>query len=421
MNPARSIVTIFKKLRMRGFSAAAGALRVKLGERRAQAFYAGNLRRHRGETAVPGVTFIGDFAGRSSGGKVSRDFVLSLHRAGIPFQAAFKPADGDPSGNGVTELLTAPGDFNIMKHSHIIEFCGGTSVPGGVPRVKARIVFWEFETGLCEYDPSCAGRNVIVAMSDFNREVFRRALPASTPVAKILYPFHFPSGHLSKAEARRKFNLPDGAFIVFFNFDYESSYHRKNPYGAMRAFAEAFADAPEALLVFKTQRAKKYGHRVDELARLAADLGVAGRCMSFDSYLEETDLYSLTNACDVYLSLHRGEGFGLGVAEAMSLGKPVVVTDYSATTEFCNRGNSFPVPYETVKVKPEMIDNTAYLFVKEWADPDVSFAAECLRRLRRDPGLAAETGTRAREFIAGHFSTENFRRSVSEFLKLHHT
>ncbi len=138
------------------------------------------------------------------------------------------------------------------------------------------------------------------------------------------------------------------------------------------------------------------------------------RVVFFDDYLTQRDVLNLTNACDVYLSLHRAEGFGLGIAEAMSLGKSVIVTDYSSTTEFCNAANSIPVGYKIVKMDES--DNKLYSAAEKWAEPDVDEAAQALSRLYADPKLRAALGTAARESILAQYSVSNFRESVWAYL-----
>ena len=129
-------------------------------------------------------------------------------------------------------------------------------------------------------------------------------------------------------------------------------------------------------------------------------------------YLPHAELYGLVAACDVYMSLHRGEGFGLGMAEAMLMGKPVIATDWSANTEYCRSESSFPIPYRLVPVKSDEY----FTSMREWAEADVDAAADALRRCYDNPELAAMVGERGRLFIENHFSLENFKKSVDAFL-----
>ena len=222
---------------------------------------------------------------------------------------------------------------------------------------------------------------------------------------------------MSASEIRKKYGIDENAFMVFFNFDYASGYGRKNPEGAIRAFAKAFSKTDDnAILVLKTQNAARYSNRVNTVKNLAEELGVSDRTIMIEHYLPEKELYALTNACDVYLSLHRGEGFGLTLAEAMVMGRAVVCTDWSSTTEFCVSECAFPVPYKLVDVVPDMLGSVTYGKVVRWAEPDVDVAAAILRRLHDDPDLRKVVGDQARGRILNQFSVENFRRSVEEFL-----
>ena len=256
-------------------------------------------------------------------------------------------------------------------------------------------------------------------MSNFNRDVFRKWLPDSIDVNKVLYPFQFIHGDLMPREVtRKKYGINIDDFVVFFNFDYASSYFRKNPEGILYAFAKALRNKPNAKIVFKTMRAKKCKSMSDRLHSLAEELGLTAKLTTIDDFIPQEDLVNLTNACDVYMSLHRGEGFGLGIAEAMSLGKAVIVTDYSSTTEFCNRDNSIPIPYKIIPVKKSQVDNDAYRHVTSWADPDIGAAADALTRLYLDKNYRDSIGARAQSYISKHFSLEEFKRSIEESLHI---
>ena len=100
------------------------------------------------------------------------------------------------------------------------------------------------------------------------------------------------------------------------------------------------------------------------------------------------------------------------MAEAMLMGKPVVATDWSANTEYCVPGASFPVPFRLVPVKPDEY----FASMREWAEADVDAAADALRRCYLDRAMAAEVGAKGRAFVEDHFSTANFRKSVDAFL-----
>lgn len=410
-----NLLDIYKRVRKYGLSGVVHWARIKFDNWKARRWYLRNAAKFPLKPES-GVTIVADVVGKGSLAKVMRDLALDIHEAGIPLQVFCPGAGVDPSESGVLSLLVDEADFRINKYSMVIDMFNGMEVPDGVAYKHATVAFWEFGDGFRQVYPGFSEKKWVIGMSDFDVEVFRRELPRSVKVSKLLYPFRPLTGKLlPKTEVRKRFGIPKGAFAVFFNFDLGSGFGRKNPDGAIRAFAKAFRDDQDAVLVFKTMRAKSYPQRVAALERLADELGLGKRLIMVHSFVSNEELYGLTNACDVYLSLHRGEGFGLGIAEAMSMGKAVVVTDYSSTTEFCKKDNAFLVPYELVEV-PKTQDHLTYTYVTKWAEPDVEIAAEGLRKLYADATYRNEMGCAAKAFVENYFSIDNFRRSVEKLI-----
>ena len=366
---------------------------------------------------IPGITVVGGMSGFNSLSKALRDLVIRLRSCDIPCQAFDTGCENPIPASEYSHLLTPADEFRLNRYTDVVGMFSVPPMPK-MPGVRcSRIAFWEFDSGLCEALPHLLEPMTTIAMSDYNKNAFRWLLPAGTPIAKVLYPFHF-TPHLTETReaVRARYGIAPGDFAVFFNFAYTSSYYRKNPDGAALAFAEAFGDSPDVKLVFKTAGAKKLPAFAERLKALVGELGIADRVVFVDDFLFQDELVALTDACDAYLSLHRGEGFGLGIAEAMSLGKPVVVTDYSATTEFCNRDDALPVPYRIEPVPHADDELPIFRHVKDWPEPDVHAAAAALRRLYDDRAFARELGERGRRFVADHFSDANFRKSVEAFL-----
>ncbi len=346
-----------------------------------------------------------------SNSKTVRDFLYALKNTGIPFQSFDLNTRHDVISSDYADILTPRESFDIRKYDHVVEMFR-SPLPNGIVPCRARIAFWEGEYGLLDAFPYLSGSDPVIAMSDFNAQDFRRELPSGTPVYKILYPLQRVSSDMDdQATTRARYGIGADDFVVFFNFDL-GSFHRKNPLGAMRAFAQALGDKPDAKLVFKLNLAKDFPDKVALLKEEASRLKIGEKLVLVSGYLPRKDIYGLTNACDVYLSLHRAEGFGIGVAEAMQLGKPVIVTDYSATTEFCNSDNSIPIPYRLIAIRP----GEYFESMLTWADTDIDAAAAALRRCYDDPAYRTAIGQRGKAFVEEHFSTANFKQSVEEFL-----
>lgn len=412
-----TICSLWRKLREWGLMGVASFFFNRARNLYLKIWFLHNAWRHGNLTPGYGITIVAPMRGKSSLSKVMRDFAFSLREANVPFQVFDLSRRSEIPESDVISILTPRSDFVANKYSVAIDM-----VSSPFPRLsnvrRAHIAFWEFESGFVEIYPELLTSEMVVGMSDFNARYFRRALPNSTPVGKILYPFQFPICELEDQIAvRQRIGIPFEAFAVFFNFDFGSSASRKNPYGVVQAFSKAFADDSHAFLIFKTIHAAEFPAAVRLIESLARKLGVADRLIMVNEYLPVEGLYSLVNACDAYVSLHRGEGFGLGIAEAMSLGKPVVVTDYSASTEFCSSTNSFPIPYKLVPIEPDLADHMYLAHVKCWAEADVSAAAEALVACRRNPELRARIGFEAKRTLQEHYSISRFKESVEAFIK----
>ncbi len=374
------------------------------------------LKKHPYINPERGITIIGTFRETFSLSKTMRDFIFSLKEAGISYQTYDLSTKDRSCSKELVDVLTPKKDFNIGKYSHIVDMFNSPLPKVLLPYVS-RIVFWEFDSGLIESFPRLSDVKNIIAMSDYNYEYFQKAFSADIKVSKILYPLRIEKCALEdRTETRKRYGMSDDDFVVFFNFAYGSSFHRKNPDGAMKAFAKALADKPDAKLVYKTNNKNEFPHRHSELLGLAKELGISERFITIDDYMGQRDIFSITNACDVYLSLHRGEGFGLGVAEAMSLGKTVIVTDYSSTTEFCKKETAIPIPCKYVTVKKGTFDHPCYYHVTGYVDPDIDSAAEAVKRCYEDREFCKQIGENAQKFIQEHFSLDNFRKSVNNFL-----
>ena len=202
-------------------------------------------------------------------------------------------------------------------------------------------------------------------------------------------------------------------FTVLLMFNMASGFARKNPLAAIKAFRTAFGNDPSTRLIVKMTNATVYptGIRlINECVGDADNIDVVSRTMS-DA--EINDLYGET---DVVISLHRSEGFGLTVAEAMLRGLPAVATNWSGNVDFLTASTGVPVPY---RLAPAVDPQGSYHFpAMSWADADVEAAAAALARLRHDTEWADKIRSVAAAYAAEAWSTRAYVATVSRHLGL---
>ena len=209
----------------------------------------------------------------------------------------------------------------------------------------------------------------------------------------------------------RPFGLAQGVFYFIFSFDYFSFPQRKNPLGVIRAFRRAFPDNPQVGLIIKsTASAEHYPELRNEMRVIAQD---DSRIRLIDEELTRREMLALLAAADCYVSLHRSEGFGLGMAEAMALGKPVIGTDYSGSTDFLREDTSYPVPYTLTPVRPHEYLHTEG---QVWAEPDEAACAEAMTRVVGNPAEVAAKTAAARRFVTGHYGPDAVAGLVADRL-----
>jgi len=198
-------------------------------------------------------------------------------------------------------------------------------------------------------------------------------------------------------------------FKFMFSFDYFSSFKRKNPEAVIRAFQLAFPNKDNlAILIIKSINGDQHSTIHSDLKNRYLD---DQRIIFIDANMMPEDMASLLNQIDCYVSLHRSEGFGLGLAEAMLLGKPVIATGFSGNLEFMKPTNSFLVSYDLVPIQ-----NGDYSDCdgQKWAEPDIAMASKFMKSIFQNKQLREEVGKSARDYILKHHSKSVMGNAMQE-------
>ncbi len=249
--------------------------------------------------------------------------------------------------------------------------------------------FWELERIPARWRHAFSFYDEVWAASRFVQEVFEAEdlRPVRLLNSCVVAPTQ------GEQISRGQLGLQEDTTVFLFMFDFASYATRKNPHGVVRAFLEAFPLKTERVqLVIKSQNASMRPDLWSELVALSLDPRITIR----DARLSRDELISLIATADAFVSLHRSEGFGLGPAEAMSLGVPVILTGYSGTNDFADETCACVVPYTLVPVKP---DEYPGVEGQRWAEPDVQTAAHYMRWVHEHPSDARAMALKGRERV----------------------
>jgi len=347
-------------------------------------------------TLERGVNLYGYVFAESGTGQIGRSIVAALQAAGIPY-AVIPFVE---TVNRQQHRFASDAKDRAIYDTNLI-CVNADQVPVFVEKMGKEILERRYNIGVWAWEvddmPAWMAKSAetldeVWGISAYTAEGVRRRV--GVPVRAFPLPVVVPE---PVARSRKELGLPEG-FLALFCFDFGSVFDRKNPLGVVEAFRRAFPREGEAHLCIKTVNGQRH---VAELERLRLAVSDRTDVLVIDGYRSAEEQMALMNACDVYISLHRAEGFGLTIAEAMSLGKPVISTAWSSTMEFTTVENSYLIP---ARVVPVPKGTPVYPESARWAEPDVDAAAAALRRVHDRPEDAKEIGERARHDIAERHS-----------------
>ena len=344
------------------------------------------------ETAHPaGVNLFGHFCYPSGLSEAAWQMRKALEAAGVPVAARDMPATVNHDRldrEGMRGPEVHPVSIHLLPPEHTLSDIHRRSMCH--PRADARRVavwYWELERAPALWAKRARAYHEIWAPTRFIRDSF--ATSFDVPVRAMT-----PGLNLAPFIPRPRawFGLPETPFLVLFSFDMCSVMERKNPLALVRAFRKAFRHGEDALLVLKVSRGD---HNPAAMALLRQE-EAQGRVVIIDKVLSRADTNALTACCDTYASLHRSEGFGLAMAEAMLMGKPVVATDYSGNRDFMTKRTSYLTGYRKVPIARDLPQYPAGI---PWAEPDEEEAANHLRRIFERPAEASAVALRGQGLV----------------------
>jgi glycosyltransferase involved in cell wall biosynthesis len=347
-----------------------------------------------------GVNLIGYVRAEMGVGQGCRGNASAMNAAGIPFTIINFEVGNPARMTDLTWKHKETGDaiyntnlfhVNADQTPVIQEY-----IDGAIWKNRYNIGHWTWE--LPEFpDEWCSAFkyfNEIWVPSEFVRESVVKKSPL--PVVRMPYPIEDPQ--VSEQFNRLHFGIPEAKFLFLAMYDVHSVHARKNPGAAIQAFIKAFFGDSQVGLVIKVNNGKSNPYEVQQLQMIARK---CNNVFILDKVLSRIEINSLINSVDCFISLHRSEGFGLVIAEAMYLGKPVIATNWSGNVDFMSKKNSCPVNYKLTELTESY---GPYKKGQYWAEPDIEHAKYYMQKIFKNNSYRCSIGAEAKEYVRTNLS-----------------
>lgn len=334
-----------------------------------------------------GVNLVGFAYGELGIGEDLRMAARACEAAGVPFKVLninpgqhLRQADRHVAAHVVDDAAELPYAVNLFCLTGFDTLRAYAERGPALFAGRHNIGWWPWELPVWprRWQPAFEVVDEIWAATRFTQEMFAKA--TSKPVTLMPLPV---SVERMKKTSRRSLGLPARRFLFLYIFDFNSYLERKNPGAVIDAFQQAFPDDGTVGLVLKTMNSRGDNPAWEAFTqRCAAD----PRIVLLQRTLDREVVLGLVNACDAYVSLHRSEGFGRTLAEAMLLGKPVVGTGFSGNADFLTKDSGYPVKW---RKRPVAVGEYPFIEAQDkawWAEPDVAYAARQMRAARTAAG-----------------------------------
>lgn len=359
-----------------------------------------------------GINFAGYLKGELGIGEAARGLIRASQSVNIPisltnYSVGLESRQADPTFDDFDGSCPYP--INIVgvnaDQFHIFAQAVGSKFFDG--KYTIGMWFWELPE-FPHYPEAVSLVDEVWAGSRFIQESISSKITA--PVIRMPIPIVIDPSKLP-LYSRTDFGLPHDDFLFMFMFDFRSVFARKNPIAVIDAFKKAFRPNENASLLIKCINS----NFDPDNYQLLCDVAKGHRIIIQDGYLSRTETLALVNLCDAYVSLHRSEGLGLTIAEAMALGKPIIATAWSGNMDFTFLNNSWLVDYKLVSLKQ---NEGPYIRGSHWAEPDLDHAARQMRKVFSNDSEVRHKVKNGQQLILEEYSLEAVGKRITDRLTI---
>jgi glycosyltransferase involved in cell wall biosynthesis len=363
-----------------------------------------------------GINLIGDVRAETGLGQSMRLLASVLQENEIPFVIIQVDQPGNLAKDNDSwnyKIEKKPKYAVNLIHINTSEWAENyTKLPTELLEARYNIAYWlwELEDFPKQWLACIKTIDAIWTPSEFICQCLRKN--TDKPVVKVPYRIELQE---PVKYGREHFELPENVFLFLMMYDFKSISERKNPKGMVEAFRKAFS--PEKANEEKVGLVIKVNHVEDYvlLQALKKELEEYQYIYYITDNLSRAEVESLVASVDVYISLHRSEGFGLPAAEAMYLGTPVIATNWSATTEFMSRQTACLVDYDMVVLERPL---GPYPKGSRWADADITQAADYMVKLYQDKAYYQDISQNAKQSIRLQLNSRNVGNIMESALSM---
>ncbi len=353
---------------------------------------------------TPGLNLIGYATSPTGLGEDLRSFASMLDYLQVPYSVIDLPTESSGKVKHDWKCLTQQDyavSFFFMSPMECSRLAEAQPRLFSQPRTKVGYFLWELPDFPDQFIPALNLVDHIWCPTRFVQQAFfakLKKLTLSIPLPVMSVP---PAGR----NMRRELDIPDHAFVALYMFDIRSTLKRKNPQATIQAFTQFAEDKSDAYLILKINRWQQVDPRLFNWIPIHPQVRIITETMN------NSELADLYQAANVYLSLHRSEGFGRTLVEAMQHGLEVISTNYSGPDDYLEPAYARLVDWQNQRVEP---GDYPYTTGSVWAEPAVDSAVEQLNAVyyqadKQRSDLSREAGNR--------FTVENLAEKYRPVLK----